>query len=305
MKRLLKIGGYLLSGIVTVLLIAAAAVYGFSESRYRKEYTISPVPLRVPVESASVARGEHIVHTFGGCVECHGENLAGKKVVDDPVLARIAGLNLTSGRGGVGPLSDTDYERAIRHGIKPNGQPLKLMPSMDYQHLSDADLAAVIAYIRTRPPVDNAVPAASVGPLGRVLFVTGKMPMISAERIDHAKQPPVQVTPTPTAEYGDYLASISCKGCHGTQLAGGPIEGAPPDWPQAANLTPAGSLGSWGEEDFVRTIRTGVRPNGIPMNPVMPFRLLRNLTDPELHALWLYLKTLPPVGGPPVKVAAN
>jgi mono/diheme cytochrome c family protein len=110
--------------------------------------------------------------------------------------------------------------------------------------------------------------------------------------VDRDAERPV-VEPGPTVEYGYYLAQLSCMGCHGPGLSGGPIVGAPPDFPPAANLTPGSEVGSWSEEDFVQTIRTGVNPAGHELNPVMPWMVFSNLTDEELHAIWLYLESVP------------
>ena len=97
-----------------------------------------------------------------------------------------------------------------------------------------------------------------------------------------------------TVEYGANLA-VGCIGCHGEKFSGGPIIGVPPDWPEASNLTPAGPLGSWSEEDFVMLMRTGVKPTGEEVNPqYMPWPAIGQMTDDELSALWLYLESLPP-----------
>lgn len=294
MRRFFKMLQYVGAGLAAVILLAAAAVYGFSEARYQRMYAVAPRQVAIPADGASIARGGHIVQSFGGCVECHGENLAGKMVVDEPALGRIYGANLTRGKGGVGAaLTDADFVRAIRHGIAPNGRALKVMPSTDYVHFSDEDLADVVAYVRSRPPVDNATPSIRIGPVGRALFVAGKLPILSAEQIDHANPGPAVVTAAPTAEYGRYLASIGCEGCHGPSLSGGPIASGAPDWPPAANLTPAGRLKGWSEADFSRVLRTGLRPDGTPVNAVMPWRNTSRMSDDEIHALWLYLRTIP------------
>ena len=300
MRRVLKAIGYVAAGAVALILIVAAAVYGFSEARYRKQYAVAPSTIVVPADSATIARGEHLVQSFGGCVECHGENLGGQKVLDDPAIGRVYGPNLTRGAGGIGAsLTDADIARALRHGVGRNGRALKAMPSTDYVHLSDADLAAIVAYVKTRPPVDGAAPSIRVGPVGRALYVAGKLPFLHAERIDHARPAPMTVTPGETVEYGKYVAAVGCQGCHGPTLAGGPIVGGAPDWPPAANLTPAGALKSWSEEAFISFLRTGKRPDGTPVNQVMPIRLTKRMTDQEIRALWMYLKTVPaqPTGG--------
>ena len=300
MRRVLKVIGYVAAGAAALILTAAAAVYGFSEARYRKQYAVAPSTVVVSTDSATLSRGEHLVQSFGGCVECHGENLAGAKVLDDPAIGRVYGPNLTRGVGGLGDsLTDADIARALRHGVGRNGRALKAMPSTDYVHLSESDLAAIVAYVKSRPPVDGAAPSIRVGPVGRALFVAGKLPFLHAERIDHARTAAMTVTPDVSLEYGKYVAAVGCQGCHGPTLAGGPIVGGAPDWPPAANLTPAGSLKGWTEEGFTNFLRTGTRPNGTPVNQVMPIRLTKRMNDQEIRALWMYLKSLPavPTGG--------
>jgi mono/diheme cytochrome c family protein len=296
MRRLLRAVGYVAAGAAALILVAAAAVYGFSEARYRRHYAVAPRTISVPTDSATIARGAHLAQTFGGCVECHGENLGGKMVFDDPPVGRVYGANLTRGRGGLGALlTDADIVRAVQHGVGRDGRPLKVMPSTDYTALTERDLAAIVAWVRSRPAVDTVQPPVKVGPVGRALFVAGKLPMLHAERIDHARPMGTRVAQGVTVEYGRYIAAVGCRGCHGQTLAGGPIEGGAPDWPPAANLTPAGALKTWTAEGFTHFLRTGTRPNGSVVSTVMPIRQTSRLTDDEIQALWLYLQTLPAV----------
>jgi mono/diheme cytochrome c family protein len=305
-KRWLKALGYLVSGAVALILVAAVAVYGFSEARYRKQYDVVLGPVSIPTDSVSIARGSHLVRSFGGCIECHGENLAGKVVVDDPAMGRLYAPNLTRGKGGVGGArSDADLVRAIRHGVGPTGHALVLMPSLDYVHFTNSDLAAVVAYMKTVPPVDNVQPAISVGPVARALMLAGKMPILHAERIDHAQPTPTGITPAVTEAYGGYIARIGCIGCHGPQLAGGRIETGPPDWPPAANLTAASRVKNWSDAELAHFFRTGVRPDGSPANAVMPIRLTKNFTDDEIRALTMYLRSLPAVSTSGVQQTAS
>ncbi|MEO7457132.1 MAG: cytochrome c, partial [Gemmatimonadaceae bacterium] len=219
MKLWMKWAGYAAGGVVGLAIIVAAGVYGVSESHYRKQYSLDEKAVVVPTDSVAIARGAHLANSFAGCADCHGENLAGKAIFDNPALGSVYSLNLTRGKGGVGgQLSDADFGRAIRHGIAPNGRALKIMPSSDYMNLSDEDLGDVIAYIKSRPPVDHEIPAARIGPVGRALYVAGKLPFLHAERIDHARLHVASVTPAKSGAYGEYLASIGCKGCHGPSL---------------------------------------------------------------------------------------
>ena len=305
MKRWLKGFGYALGGIVGLVLVTAGGVYGLSEARYRRQYTVKPAAITIRTEPVAVARGAHLARSIAGCVECHGDNLAGKAVIDDPAIGRVFAMNLTRGKGGIaGALTDADYVRAIRHGIAPSGRALKVMPASDYMNLSDEDLGAIIAYVKSVPPVDNEIPTVTMGPLGRALMVAGKMPILHAERIDHDRLHLAVVPPAPTAGYGAYLASVGCKGCHGPALAGGPIADGDPSWPPAANLTPAGPTKSWSENDFRRLLREGKRPDGSPVNKAMPVRLFTNLSDDEVHAIWLYLRTVPAAPTPGLQTAS-
>jgi mono/diheme cytochrome c family protein len=166
------------------------------------------------------------------------------------------------------------------------------MPSQEFSHFSDEDLGALIAYMKTVAPMDRARVPISLGPIGRVLVVTGKFP-IAAEVIDHANLKPVTVTAARSVEYGRYLA-VGCIGCHGPNYSGGRITGGPPDWPAAANLTTheKAAVAGWSETDFIKTLRTGHRPDGTEISPVMP-RAFGQMNDTELGALWLFLKSLP------------
>jgi cytochrome c553 len=169
---------------------------------------------------------------------------------------------------------------------------LFIMPSEEYQHFSDDDLGALIAFLKTVPAIDRERVPTSLGPVSRVLLATGKM-KLAAEIIDHPNVHPAPVTPAISVEYGRYIAA-GCTGCHGTNFSGGKIASGPPSWPPAANLTPHsdGKLSKWTEADFINTLRTAKRPDGSELNPVMP-RLFGQMDDVELKALWAFFKTLP------------
>jgi mono/diheme cytochrome c family protein len=278
--------------LIALLVAAVAAVYTLSSMRMNKKYPLVEASPRAPKDLASIAEG-HRLYISRGCIECHGPDLSGKTFIDDPAMGKYTGANLTSGKGGAASvMSDSDFTRAIRHGIAPDGRALIFMPATDFQGMSDEDVGKIIAYIRSVPPVNKPSTPESVGPLARVLFLAGKMPLlVTAELIDHNAKPPVQVTAAATVEYGKYLAN-GCTGCHGQHFSGGPIPGGAPDWPPAANITPTG-IGSWSEADFIKVLRTGVRPDGSALKPPMPWQNLSMMTDVELKALWMYLHTVP------------
>ncbi len=292
MKKVAKWAGIVFAGLAGVLVVAAALVFFLSQNRINRTYAIQVETLTIPTDADALARGEHLAVTRG-CTDCHGANLAGAPFFDDPAIGKLYASNLTPGKGGVGrTYEDEDWVRAIRHGVRPDGKPLLFMPAQEFYYLSDEDLGALIAYLKTIPAVDNEPDEDAVGPLGRILFLAGQLPLIPAELIDHDGPRPAAPPPGVTAEYGRYLA-VGCAGCHGQDFAGGPIPGMPPGTPPAANLTPAGHLSQWSEADFINTLRTGVTPKGEKLSPIMPFSSIGAMTDDELKAIFLFLQSLP------------
>ncbi len=285
--RWLGIAVVSLLGLVLVVIVIAVVM---STQRQNQRWSVAPEAVAVPDDSTSIARGEHLVRAVSSCTECHGADLGGKSLMDSPVMARLAGTNLTSGRGGIGgTYSDADWVRAIRHGVRADGSPLVFMPSESYQALTDADLGAMIAYLRTVPPVDREMPKPRIGPMARVLHVAVGFPLLPAELIDHHATRP-EPTPGVTAEYGTYLGAVSgCTGCHGPALAGG---GGP-----GPNITAGGSTAGWSEADFLRSIREGKRPDGTAISEEMPWKSYRAMSDDELKALWLFVRSMPAVAG--------
>ena len=294
MSRFFRFLGYALVGLVALVVIALLVVYWISNARLHKTYAVVTQPLALPAGSAALAHGKHLAVTRG-CAECHGADFGGAKVIDSALLGTFYGPNLTRGQGGViASLKGEDWVRAIRHGLAPDGRPLFLMPSEDMARYSDDDVAHIIAYIQSLPPVDRATVPIRVGPLGRVLMVAGVI-KLAAEKIDHAHVTPDTTPPGVTVAYGRYLA-VGCIGCHGPRFAGGKIPGAPPDWPPSKNLTPhpSAAISKSTEQDFIATLRTARRPDGTELSPVMP-RVVGQMSDDELKALWLFLRSLDPV----------
>ena len=287
-KWILGVPGALAALLILFLVFAYLA----TEKGMNRTYAVAGHSVVVGADSQAVARGRRL-SIARGCTDCHGKNLAGRLMIDEPPVAKLYAANLTPGRGGIAAeYTDKDWERAIRHAVAPDGKPLLFMPAHEFFYLGDEDLAALIAYLKTVKPVDNELPANSIGFLGRILYVTGQFPLIPADMVDHAKGHPKAPRPGVTVDYGRYL-STSCMACHGADFAGGKMPGTPPDWPPAANLTPGGKLKEWSEYDFIRAIRTGIKPNGQPFTDYMPVESVNAMTDEELKAIWLFLNTLP------------
>jgi len=296
MRTLLKILGYIVLGLLVVVAGLALLIRYRSQVTLRKIYSVQVRAVTIPTDRTAIEHGQHLAQTRG-CIECHGKDLAGGKVIEDGAMGRLYGPNLTRGKGGrAAAFTDEDWVRAIRHGVGPDGLGLFVMPSVEYSHFSDEDLGALIAYLKDVPAVDRERVPTQYGPVTRVLLTVSADKMIAAAAIDHAHvAPPAVIAKGANAEYGRYLAS-ACMGCHGANFSGGKIDVGPPDWPQAANLTlhADSHLSQWSEQDFVAAIRTAKRPDGSTLNPVMP-RGFGGMDDVELKALWAFFKTLPPV----------
>ncbi|MBO0931785.1 c-type cytochrome [Fibrella aquatilis] len=280
-------------GLLCLILLAVATIYGLSSHRLNRRHNVVALPkLPITTNADTVAWGGHIATSFGLCTQCHGVDLGGQLYLDGGPLGMVYGPNLTRGRGGIGGfLTNEDWVRAIRYGVKRNGTSMLVMPSEKLAYLADDDLSALVSYLKQLTPVDREVPPTELRLLGRTLLVLGELPLLAAEKVPN-HVPAKTIDRRSSATYGLYLANVgSCRGCHRPDLAGGPMQapGAPP----APNLTPT-HIGTWSEADFVRIMRTGIRPNGTALHAIMPWPIYRNLTDNELHAIWLYLKSVPP-----------
>jgi len=297
-RKILKWIGIVLGSLIGLLVLAFVILYVIGTVKWNrvreKDYDVPVQTITIPTDQASIARGQHIA-TIRMCRYCHTEDLSGQSD-EVPGLITLSFPNLTSGAGGVGVANtDDDWVRAIRHGEGHDGRGLILMPSRVWYYLSDEDLADLIAYLKSLPPVDNELPTTTLGPLGRVMLVLGQIPSEATQPdvivIDHDGQRPVAPGPGVTVEYGEYLTR-TCALCHGPNFNGQTISEGGPDY-LAPNLTPGGELHAWSEEDFITTLRTGVTPNGNKLKDVMPWKYFGQMTDDELKAVWMYLQSLP------------
>ncbi len=131
-------------------------MYLIGSSRLNKVYDVQVAAVPIPSGPAAIARGKHLVESIGLCAECHGDNLSGDILEDDPLFVTLAPSNLTSGRGGVGgEYTDMLFVRAIRNGIDKDGNSMAIVPSYYYNIIGDEDIGSIVAYLKSLPPVDN------------------------------------------------------------------------------------------------------------------------------------------------------
>ena len=313
MKTFLKWAGIVLGALVGFVVVALVVIYVKSQARLTHTYDLPGETVAIPTDAAALERGQHIFR-FRGCEACHSgggsldvshfdlpsqklPSMEGNIYLDDPAVGKVIASNLTSGEGGVGnEYADQDWVHAIRHGIRPDKTPLLFMPATEFYFLSDEDLGAVIAYIRSAAPVDHELPVSSLSLTGRVVMtLVPAVTFIPAELIAHEAPRPVAPKVGITPAYGEYL-TYSCKVCHGPTMSGGAIPGFPSSWPPAPNLTfgEGSALPSWTEDGFMNTIRTGTTPEGREVRgEYMPWGSYKFMDDEELKAVWVYLQSLP------------
>jgi mono/diheme cytochrome c family protein len=300
--RILGSRGAVIALGVTLLGAALILVVEINSPRNRT-YRPPEDKIVVPTDAASIARGQHLVEAVAVCTICHGDDLGGKLAFEDAFLGRGYTANLTSGRGGVGQTySDADWIRSIRYGVRPDGRGIIFMPSDYFNRISDADLGAIIAYLRGLRPVDNERTAVEINLPARILIDLGVFgDVVRAARIDfHASRL------APPSDPGAYLVALGgCTFCHGPHLTGG--QGPEPGAPGGPDLTSTGPLSRWSLAEFVATMRTGITPEGHAIAPkYMPWLGYRHMTDEELRSVWLYLRAFPGGGAdmPPRSAAS-
>jgi mono/diheme cytochrome c family protein len=255
---------------------------------------LAGVDLAAAANDRAVRHGERLLKSRLGCVGCHGETLGGGVIVDLPIVGHWVAPNLTLGSGGVtSGFSAHDWDLAVRHGIRHTGQ-TSSMPCNDFVGLADHDLSDVIAYVRSRPPVDRLMGPVKFGPVFTFLVALDPS-ALPAYSIDHLKAHPVEPPKEEvSADLGEYIVQ-NCRGCHNAKLSGGKLQGDP-NMPIVANITPDSTgLKAWSEADFMRALREGKRPDGRMLSNKMPWPLYQNMNDVELKSIWTYLQTVPAV----------
>lgn len=294
LKRVLKGVGLAAGVLALVLCVFVYVECSRFDASMDKVYDVPLADITRSTDAAVIARGDHLVHSLAGCASdlCHGADLGGGKPIAMGPVGTLTGPNITPDNLGAA-YSDQELARIVRHGVKKDGRTVRLMPSQDLHWLPDADVRAIVSYLRTVPPVNRPNGTTTIGTLGKVLDRLDKVTLDVARRIDHAK---AEQAPAPeaTAAYGAFVARL-CTGCHGDHLSGGRIPGTPSTIPAPLNLTPdATGLADWTFADFDRLMKTGVRKNGKMLDPFMPVEEWKNFDDTEMHALWAYLRTLAP-----------
>lgn len=312
MKKLTKI---LLVAVCVVFVLAGVglpAVFGLRpfigpKTRPLTNRTFERTPARLE-------RGRYLVTSAQTpCMLCHSPldtSGGGLKVKDGMMLAGrnwepdgapfVTAPNLTPDpETGAGTWTDDMFARAIREGIGHDGRTLfPIMPYEKFRNMSDEDLASIVVYLRSLPPIRNPLPRSAVPfPLNRLI-----------NGVPQPVEGPVTADLSTPEKRGQYITTLAvCSDCHSTndangnyvkgmEFAGGtPLSYGDHKTVYSANLTPsANGIPYYTEDLFIEAIRTG-KVRSRPLDDYMPTRYFRNFTDQDLKDVFAYLKTLKPV----------
>ena len=272
--------------LVVLGLMMATIIIVLSERALRRTWDVPLTTLAVPTDAAAIAEGRRLAATRGCANGCHGKpGIGGAVFDDDRWYGRLVAPNLSEAAH---RYSDAELARAIRHGVKRDGTAMQVMPSDMFAQLDDADLGAIIAFLRAEPAVERALPPSTTGPLLRWQLVFGApAATFTAARIDHAAPRAAKPPPGQPQAWGRYLAHSTCTECHGADLRG--INEA------GFHTPPLVAVAAYPLEDFRRLMRTGVALGDRSLNELMT-RVARertsHFTDAEIDALHAYLITL-------------
>lgn len=305
--------------LAVVLAVLIAGFVFFVFARADRTYEAPYPDIVASADPTVIARGKHLFYATAHCTGCHAPRNelarleAGEEVLPsggedfDLPLGMIYAPNITPDvETGIGAYTDQELARAMRFGVKRNGQ--ALMDFMPFYDLSDQDLTAIISFLRTLPPVRNERPENDWNFLGKALLA---LEVLKPQGDEVA---PEAVETEPTKEYGRYLAEslANCRGCH-TKRNIRTGEWSGPDYSgQAAvgvfyegvldtsrhiitpNLTPdpeTGRITEWSQQTFIQRFRAG---RTIPES-IMPWASFKKMTDLELTALYKFFQSLPAV----------
>ncbi|MFL5348757.1 MAG: c-type cytochrome [Hyalangium sp.] len=312
----------LLLGIVATVVLMAGGAAAFLALKTPAQ---RPAPdLKVEATPERLERGRYLVEHVSACLHCHSPGDESRwGLPHKPELRGAGGLCLTEAMGfagtlcatnitqhpqdGIGQWTDGELLRAIREGVDKNGQALfPLMPYDNFRHLSDDDALAVVAYLRTLPPVPGQRPARQL-----------KFPLpIVVKFIPQPLTSPVSApNKSDSVAYGRYLVTAAgCETCHtpvdgrhqplpGKAFSGGqPFPFEQGGAVVSPNLTPhATGLGGRTRENFIALFKAYATPQSHNLavapnkNTPMPWLMYAGMTEEDLGAIYDYLRTVPPI----------
>lgn len=311
MKRGVRI--VLLVVILLVLVVTAAALKVLGLRAFLGPRSRPLTSRTFEVTPARLERGKYLANSIG-CLYCHSPHDWSKR--EDPIVQGMTGAgqqlpytdlpgkvfapNLTPDKdSGAGNWTDDMLARGIREGIGHDGRALfGIMPFAHYRNMPDEDLASIIVYLRSLPPVRNALPKTEIIFPVKYIMRNDPQPITAPVSLPDISDP---------VKRGRFLVNlIGCTDCHtpvdnhhvplpGMEFSGGQVLHAPWGAVASANLTPDSSgISYYSEALFIQAMRTGtVRAR--ELNKTMPWAVMGTMKDEDLAAMFAYLKTLKPI----------
>ncbi|MEB2775328.1 cytochrome C [Algoriphagus sp. D3-2-R+10] len=308
MKKVFKFLGYLIVGVLLIVIILFAYV-SFS---WKKSYDAPYPAVSMSTDSTVLARGQYLVYGPAHCATCHiapddyetmsaGELVplaGGSQIVIPPGIFRPR--NLTPDvETGIGSLTNEEVARVMRFGVGHDGR--VLFPFMPFENMTEDDLNSIISFLRSRPPVSKKIEASDYTFLGKAVLALGMI-----KPIEPGAMPQKSLKQEASVVYGEYLANsvANCVGCHsprdlksgeftGPKFSGGLAFEEVSATFITPNLTPdpeTGLLAQWTEEAFVQRLKAGLVHEGTPM----PWSSFAMMDEVDIKAIYMYLKSLPP-----------
>jgi mono/diheme cytochrome c family protein len=310
---MMKILKKILLGICSIIICLIIFIFIAGNKKFD-----APLPnIHASNDPDIIARGKYLVFGPAHCAPCHvpmDKMLEVDEGLEMPLIggmlleippATLRAPNLTPDiETGIGNISDGAIARSIRYGVKHDGG--YMMPVMSYAEMSDADIQAIISYLRSQPPVRNEVKPSQYKFLGKALLAFGIL-----KPLKHSRQLPQKVKKIVSIEYGEYLASgvANCLGCHTEldilsgqftkPLYSGGFHFEPDEFTEgksfvSPNITPhpkTGIMAHWTVENFIDRFRSGRIHKGSPM----PWGSYTRMDSTDLISIFKFLQSLEPI----------
>lgn len=320
MKTFLKWAGIAIGSVLVVI----AAGLAYVATAPIPSYPVTKVEFPVDVTPERVARGKRSIEML--CAGCHLDSetgaLTGKRMPDLPKeFGEGWSRNITAHpTKGIGGWTNGEIAFLLRTGIARDGR--YTPPWMvKLPLISDEDLRDIIAFLRSDDPLVQAKDVQDHD--SRPSFLTKLLARVAFKPFPYPSGPVASPDPQDKPAYGRYLATarLACFQCHSSDFktnddlhpesspgyfgGGNPMPDLAGKIVNTANLTPdrETGIGRWSEAQFRRAILDGIRPDNKPIRyPMQPYR---PLLDEEVEAIYVYLRSIPPVHNPVQRAQAD
>ena len=292
-----------------IIVIFTLTILAFAISCKTKRFATTNVSSTEPGPMTDVTRGRQLV--FSSCAGCHynkaTRKFTGNRLPDVPgIIGKVHAANLTQSNSyGIPPLyTDVQLKYMLKNGIARDG---RFLPYMLRPNMSETDLSAVVAYLRSDDPA--VAPGDTVAGYTHLNFI-GKMAMNSMAKPLPYKQGIKTPAENNPVALGYYLVdNLGCFHCHSKSLTS--LDALFPKQSKgylaggqslkddnggvyiASNITPdkQTGIGNYTSEQFLAALKDGQAPTRKLHAPMPEYKMLK---DAEINSIYAYLQTVPP-----------